>query len=154
MNEINCFCVYLFEYMWSYVCMNALALNFFFILVWRFWILCDRVRVSFMLITCIINDSRSVVIYRYFLDTDQCDDTTTHLIRSSSIIWNSRNVYMFSIRQYLILIFLHVFCFIWTIRQEIDLFYRDKYFSKDIHSISLDDQFTQLQQKKTDASEA
>lgn len=49
------------------------------ILVWRavaLHSLYNGARVSFMLITRIINDTRFVVIYRYFLDVNQCNDIT------------------------------------------------------------------------------
>lgn len=45
----------------------------------------DRVRVSFMLITRIINDTRFVVIYRCSLDVDQYHDITTYLIRCGAM---------------------------------------------------------------------
>lgn len=69
-----CVCVIWFGLAWFSTCAHCTVTHFISTLVWRCVALnslCDRVRVSFMLITRIINDTRFVVIYRYFLDVDQ-----------------------------------------------------------------------------------
>lgn len=60
------------------------------ILVWRavaLHSLYNGARVSFMLITRIINDTRFVVIYRYFLDVNQCSDMCIYLCNTSISIF-------------------------------------------------------------------
>lgn len=63
--------------LWAYVCIGAfiwlfsLSVSFDVCDGCLFGLRYDRVRVSFMLITRIINDTRLVVIYRCSLDVDQ-----------------------------------------------------------------------------------
>lgn len=100
------------------------------------WILCDGVTVSFMLITRIINDTRFVVIYRYYLGVDQCNDTAIHSIRTNTqaqnpIISGSRNRRR---RRQRISGFAHFFRLSLLNRQEIDLFHGDKHLNKDMRT--------------------
>lgn len=89
-----------------------------------------------MLITRIINDTRFVVIYRYFLDVDQCNDTAMHSIRTNTqphnpIILGSRNRCR---RRQWISDFVHFFRLSLLNRQEIDLFHRDNHLNKDMRT--------------------
>lgn len=95
-----------------------------------------------MLITRIINDTRFVVIYRYFLDVDQFDDTMMHSIHNpinldsrKPCICRRRRRWIHILMYWLRSFFrLSLFCSLNL--QEIDLFHGDKHLNTDMHTKS------------------